>query len=385
MEMKSRITFTAFLFFCLSCAWAQTVSTVLTQEGSRFEGIAWGENGIIYTVDLISNKVFKLSINGDIQPIGPVFNGSLGGTMDKDNNFYFSEFREGNIIKFKPDDTYEIYASGLLGPSGILIDEVDSIMYVANWSGNSISKIDMTSDTPTPVTLASGGLIKGPDGLAFSPEGDIISANFNDNNIQRITTDGVVSNFTTIDASINSGYIVWVKDHYYTTGASESGEIYKITTDGEVSVLAGSIEPGFVDGDAASAKFSLPNGIATNSTQDSLIIAESNPFGRIRLISDLGAGTVSTSKIGLVESSISIQPNPTSDYLYLTLDLPQKESLSIHLLDSKGSQLDTILNQENASGKLEVSYHLSEKIVPGIYIVQVKTRDEMMSRKIVVK
>ena len=383
--MKSRITFTALLLCWMSCVWAQTVSTVLTNPGARFEGIAWGENGLIYTVDFASGKVFKLTLNGDIQQIGPAFNGALGGTMDKDQNFYFSEFNTGKIIKFKPDDTYETYASGLTGPTGILIDEVGKIMYVANWSGNSISKIDMTSATPSPVTLASGGRIKGPDGLAFSPEGDIISANFNDNNIQKITPDGEVSAFATIEASSNSGYIVWVKDHYYITGANGSADVYKITVDGEVSVFAGSGINGYADGDAATAKFIFPNGIATNAAQDSLILTESGTEGRIRLISDLGTDSVATSIIDLVASSISIQPNPTSDYLYLTLDLPQKNYLSIHLLDSKGSQLDTILNQENASGKIEVSYQLSERIVPGVYIVQIKTRNELLSRKIIVK
>lgn len=379
--MNVQLLLFAALLFLGPIGQAQEVSTILTKPSARFEGVTWGGNGRIYVVDFVSGEVFKIDVEGNRKRVGPLFSGALGGAMDKEHNFYFSEYGTGKIIKIKPDDTHEEYCSGLNGPTGILIDDDNQLMYISNYGSDKISKVDMSVANPTPQTFAISGLFAGPDGLCFSPEGDLISANFDDNRIQKITPEGQVMEFTRVSGSPNTGYITRIGDTYYSAGGN-GHDIYTISLDGVVSKFSGAGQAGYEDGAIASAKFTFPNGITANPTGDTLIITESSTAGRIRMITNLqGTTSISTP----APPKIHISPNPVSEFLHIEFTLSEKKQIAIHLLDLKGSTVDTILAPEKQQGLVDLSYQRNASLPKGIYIVDIEIAGEHVTRRVVLE
>lgn len=370
-----KLKFYTFIFLALSIGTlkAQTVSTILTQPGAQFEGITWGENGRIYALDFVTGEIYRITTTGDIRTVG-TFNGALGGTIDIAGNYYFSEFNTGNIIKIDTAENASVYAEGLIGPAGILIDETNQIMYVSNYTGNRISKIDMLAENPVPTTLASDGLINGPDGLVFSPEGDLISCNFNDNNIQRITPKGEVTKFTTLTGSQNSGYIVRRGDEYIVPGAY-TAYIYSISLDGTVRKFAGTGTAGYTDGTVAAAQFSFPNGIAISPTGDTLLITESTTDGRIRMVTDLEV--ISQILWPAIDSPIKISPNPSSDWLTIQFTLNEAQQLKIDLLDVNSAMLNTLYQAKQVSGVFQERIALPSHLQSGTYFIRIRAGDKV--------
>ena len=359
----------------------QVVSTLISQPGAQFEAITWAPNGNIFTLDFATGEVFKLDIEGNIEKMATL-NGALGGAVDAEGNFYCSEFNTGKVIKINNDNEAEVYAEGLFGPSGILIDTSNQIMYVANYAGNSISKINMLDTVRVADTLAIGGLINGPDGLVFDENGDIISANFNNNGVQRITPTGEVSSFTTIAGSPNSGYLVRKGPEFIITGAN-GNDIHTISADGTVSKLTGAGAVGYQDGSLMEAQFNFPNGIAISPSGDSILITESSTDGRIRLITGLNLVSNLAPSIGITELIIS--PNPASNHLTIQLNLRKEDSLSIRLMDSKGALIQSLFEGKTTAGPFNRSFALNTQLSPGLYILQLSLGSSSIHRQLIVQ
>ncbi|MEM9849497.1 MAG: SMP-30/gluconolactonase/LRE family protein [Bacteroidota bacterium] len=370
-----------FLIFTVFTLNAQTVSTVLVKPNAQFEGITWLPDGRIYVVDFATGEVFRITTTGVIERITRL-NGALGGAADSENNYYVSEFSTGNIIKIDPAENISVYARGLVGPAGILIDDAAEVMYVANYSGSSISSIDMQMENPTPTTLASGGRINGPDGLAFAPNGDLISCNFDDNNIQRITRAGVVSPFATLADSPNSGYIVRVGDRYIVTGAFDPN-IYSISLTGAVRAFRDTSLAGYADGDIQTAQFRFPNGITASPNGDTLLVTESTTAGQIRMITNLN-GTSSTDILQSVQS-LRIHPNPASEQVRIQLHLPERSDLQIQLLDLQSNVVDTFVMETTWQGDFEGTFNLPTQLSASIYFVQIRAGKELLHYTLLVK
>ena len=365
---------------------AQTVSTYWKQPGVRFEGVDWHEDGRIYTVDFAAGKVYKLQDSSLTQLPGSFANAG-GGVFDQAGNFYFSEYGADQVIKIGPNDSAEVYCQGFDGPTGLIIDELGETMYVASYDSNRISRVDMRLSSPFPTTLAQGGLIDGPDGLAFSPEGDLISANFDDNSIQRITLQGAVSQFAVVSSSANTGYLVRDDSTYYVAGAY-GPDVYRISLDGVVSVLAGSGIAGQVDGAADTARFRFPNGLALSPTGDTLLVTESHTGGLIRLITGLKAApdTIPTALPELLElTSFRISPNPGLDYLVVNFSLQSPTQVEMVLLDVQGKVVDTLLHKNFPVGAVEHIYLVPARLSRGTYILSVQTESQHLTRRVLLK
>lgn len=366
-----------------SILWAhgQTVSTFLEQSGSTFEAITWAPDGKIYVVDFVSGDVYRMDIGGNITNIGTL-SGALGGAVDHDGNFYCSEFNTGRIHKFDSDDNASIYASGLVGPAGILIDDANQIMYVANYSGNSIATIDMTAANPSPEILASGGLINGPDGLVFSSTGDLISANFNNNSVQRITPEGVVSQFAVLNGSSNSGYLVRRGNQYIITGAY-GPNLYQIDEDGNVSNFAGTGSPGSTDGNIDAAQFEFPNGIAISPSGDSLLVTHSTDAGLIRLITNLDG--ISDTRDLISASSLHLYPNPAQDRFSVSFENLEQQLISIQLLDTNGRVLDTLTKRQLLPGLFQEEFTINRQLPDGTYILRIEVEGLYWSHPLLIQ
>ncbi|SEL86829.1 Sugar lactone lactonase YvrE [Aquimarina amphilecti] len=280
--------------------------------------------GNVYVAGGNGHRIRKITSNGIVTTLAGSIEGSNDGT---DSNAQF------NL------------------PSGVALD-IQGNLYVADTQNRSVRKI-----TPTGVvsTLAGGtlGLDDGtgtdaefafPTGITIDTQGDLYTVD--GSRIRKITPTGVVTTIagsgagfedgTTATAKFNNpkGIAIDAQNNLYIAD-TQNHRIRKITPDGTVSTLAGSIQ-GFQDGSVTSATFNNPRGITIDS-QNNLYIADSDNH-KIRKITPNGivstiAGTTNGFADGNANESNFSQPNS------LAIDLDG----SLYIADQKNHRVRKIV------------------------------------------
>lgn len=207
---------------------------------------------------------------------------------DASGNIYIAEYTNRDIKKITPDGVVttiagstgvsgnhdDIGTAALFGgPDGLAIDAAGTTLYISDYDNNSIRKLNLvTGQVTTWVTEVYGAA-----GLSFDNAGNLIVAEQDANQIQKITPAGLVStiagdqNFpaqyadgTGANARFNSPTDVQVD--------ASTGDIYvadwlnntirKINSAGVVTTFAGNPTGGYSDGTGTAAHFNLPIGVA---------------------------------------------------------------------------------------------------------------------------
>jgi len=222
--------------------------------------------------------------------------------------------------------------SGFSDPFGVAVAE-DGTVYVSD-AGES-NRIRKIAPDGSVTTLAGGseGYADGvgpaasfntPSGLALGPGGNLFVADTANNRIRKITPDGHVS---TVAGDGTAGYLDGPAAKARFNGpiglaVSEGGDIYvadtyndvirMITTEGEVTTIAGAATPGYADGEQKSALFDTPCGIVI--VNNTLIVADTGN-DRLRRVS--AEGNVTTLPVQDLSSPIGLAVSH-DNYLYVT-------------------------------------------------------------------
>jgi len=242
-------------------------------------------------------KAHVTTIAGDGSPVlrdgkQPGFSDPFGVAVAKDGTIYVADAGESNRIrKISPDGSVTTLAGGSEG--------------YADGVGSSAS-------------------FNTPSALALGPRGDLFVADTGNNRIRKITPDGHVS---TVAGDGTAGYVDGPVAQAQFNGpiglaVSEGGDIYvadtyndvirMITTEGEVTTIAGAATPGFADGEQKSALFDTPCGIVI--VNNTLIVADTGN-DRLRRVS--AEGNVTTLPVQELSSPIGLAVSH-DNYLYVT-------------------------------------------------------------------
>ena len=218
---------------------------------------------------------------------------AFGIAVDNVDNIYVSYFDYPSIRKVTPQGTGTVLATvtsefrGLQQPAGLAVDAMGDI-YVAGYSSSSISKIlpnglvnNLSGMVGRP-GFANGALtvasFNDPYGVAVDVLGNIYVADTGNNMIRKISVEGIV---TTLAGSGVQGRAdgLGVSASFYSPTAlavDNSGNVYvadtnnnlirKVTSNGMVYTLAGTGAYGAINGNATTATFSLPAGIAVDKS-----------------------------------------------------------------------------------------------------------------------
>jgi sugar lactone lactonase YvrE len=224
--------------------------------------------------------------------------------------------------------------SGFSDPFGVAVAK-DGTVYVADaGESNRIRKISPDGNV---TTLAGGkeGFADGvgaaasfstPSALALGPGGNLFVADTGNNRIRKITPDGEVS---TVAGNGTAGYVDGAVATAQFNGpiglaVSEGGDVYvadtyndvirMVTTEGQVTTIAGAGVPGYADGEPKSALFDTPCGIVI--ANNTLIVADTGNH-RLRRVS--AEGNVTTLTVSGQDLSRPIGVTVSHDkYLYVT-------------------------------------------------------------------
>jgi len=232
-------------------------------------GIAIDATGNLYVTDTFHHRIRKITSKGEVS--------TLAGSEEG-----FSDGIGRNALFYRP--------------YGIAIDAVSNL-YVADTHNNLIRKVTPKGEVSTLAggngLLEDGGFADGvgsdarflrPSGIAIDAAGNLYVVDTHNNRIRKVTPNGEVSTLAGsvegfADGSgcctrfrIPAGIAIDAAGNLYVAD-SLNHRIRKVTPKGEVSTIAGS-EQGFSDGPGIAAKFSYPSGIAIDAAGN-LYVADS--------------------------------------------------------------------------------------------------------------
>src|ERR1044072_835665 len=222
--------------------------------------------------------------------------------------------------------------SGFSDPFGVAVAKDGTVYVAAAGDSNRIRKVSPDANV---TTLAGGkeGFADGagpsaafntPSALALGPSGDLFVADTGNNRIRKITPDGHV---TTVAGDGTAGYVDGPTAKAQFNGpiglaVSDGGDIYvadtyndvirMITTEGQVTTIAGAGTPGYADGEQKAALFDTPCGIVI--VNNTLIVADTGN-DKLRRVS--AEGNVTTLPVQDLSSPIGLAVSH-DNYLYVT-------------------------------------------------------------------
>jgi trimeric autotransporter adhesin len=235
------------------------------------EGLAIDSSGDLLVADTGNNAARRFRLGGNINTFGQLLGSPFGAAVDQSGNFYVTDeepsFPSENphVLKLEPDGTTSIIAG--TGPDG--------------YAGDGLQ--------------AAGAGINLPRGLAVDTTGNIYLADFGDNRVRIIDTQGVIqtiagngkplfsgdggpaiaAGINPVDVAVDSQGDVFVLDQ-------ANNRVRKIAPNGNISTVVGNGLPGYQGdgGPATAAELNLPTGIAIDQAGNLYIADEGNEVVR---------------------------------------------------------------------------------------------------------
>ncbi|PHN07361.1 NHL repeat-containing protein [Flavilitoribacter nigricans] len=207
--------------------------------------------------------------------------GVMGGSaFDSRGNFYMAHTFAGQILKIDDNGVmkmFEYAGPELSEPDGIFINAKDEI-FIADRKTGAVIRIlpDGTGDLVAVIEPGVRGLTGDDAGNLFA------SMNRENGAIIKITPDGQTSKFAQIPTFVPpdylppflswTGYLTYHRGDLYIAGTS-THRIYKIDAIGTVTVFAGSGTKLLPKGDALTAHFNRPIGLAFSADGKHLFVS----------------------------------------------------------------------------------------------------------------
>lgn len=324
---------------------AQAISSIFaTTFGSQPQQIVIDSAGYLYTSDLGSNNVSRITPTGQTQALGLTGASPFGIAIDSSGNVYTANYVVNSVTKLAPDGSSSspTWATTGTSPYGIVIDASGNV-YVTNQNQASVTKIapDGTANT----SFASTGA--GPSGIAIDSAGNLYTANQTDGTVTKIAPDGTSSGTAPgyVWATVGSGPdgIAVDSDGNVYTANSGANTVTKVAPDGNVAASwATQTNPRWVLVDSAGNLYASNTGSASiskfnTSTGDATILAPTgtSPLGMVLdaegnlYVANAGSNNITriggrvapappqtpsapTAEAGVESATVTIEPNPPS-------------------------------------------------------------------------
>ena len=259
--------------------------------------VAVGPDGNLYVADAFNHRICKIvrpAVEGGVWTVetlaGPStpgtagfqnqpgsaarFNFPFGIALDADGNVYVADAQNHRIRKITPAGAVSTYAgSGTAGdldsttPSSARFDTprdvcvIGTTVYVADAGNHRIREITSGGALASEVSTLAGSSAGALDG------------------------NGTAAQFNTPSGLATDGAVLYVADE-------QNHLIRKVTAAGDVTTVAGTVPPGFLNGKSNVAKFQAPTGL-TVAPDGNLIVAD-NENNRLRRIIIRNTEIVST-------------------------------------------------------------------------------------------
>jgi sugar lactone lactonase YvrE len=214
--------------------------------------------------------------------------------VDGEGSLYVTPNDSHEIVKITPDGNLHILWSSSTGetPWGIAVDAKGNIF--ATIFVSYILKIDAGGKVSTLAGSAESGDVDGqgavarfnwPFGIALDKDGNLYVADTFNHKIRKITPDGTVSTLAGSTQGFKDGIgtnaqfgspLDVATDGKGNVYVTDGNHIRKVTSDGQVSTVAGSSTPGYLDGTTANARFNELTGIVIDAAGNLFVCDQEN-------------------------------------------------------------------------------------------------------------
>ncbi|WP_235427147.1 SMP-30/gluconolactonase/LRE family protein [Cohnella kolymensis] len=176
---------------------------VFDKDGNLYmaSGGGPGVDGVILRVS--EQELKKGSFTSDkVETFAVDVDGANGLVFDRDGNLYVSGGATGNIYVITPDGERTVWASGISADrptQPIVVNGLafgrDGRLYIANTSSGEINRVSIKKDGTFGAVerFAKDPLLYGADGIAFGPNGDLYVAANERNAIVKVSHSGKVT------------------------------------------------------------------------------------------------------------------------------------------------------------------------------------------------
>ena len=393
---------------------------IATNAGFNPFDVAVDSNGNLFIADWGNNRIRKVDTNGIITTVAGSGNGqyaySFGGdggyatnavlscpggvAVDSRDNLFIVDQFNNRIRKVDTNGIITTVDTALNSPRAVAVDTGGNL-FIADYGYNRICKMDTNGIITTVAGNDNGGFSAGdggyatnaslswPEGVAVDSSGNLFIADFGDNRVRKVDTNGII---TTVAGNGNYGYSgdggaatnAEMTDAFGVAVDSsgnlfiadcENYRIRKVTKCGIITTVAGyGTQAFFGDGGyATSAGLSSPFGVALDSSGNLFIADHGN--ARIRKVQNNPQNNLST----LVLSNVTINNagnysvvvtnnygSVTSSIASLTVTLPGYNQISSQFL-SGGKMRLSFVGIAGGNYALDRSFNLS----PANWIPQV--------------
>jgi len=398
----------SFLFFVSLTSYSQINVSTLTDEFKGSGGLSLDENGNLYIGDFgdylgagdgdgLPNNVWKLDENLELTIYSTNFIKASGNDFDSSGVLYQSDLGTNSIYKIIDGIRTFVTSTGISIPIGLVFDSNDNF-FVCNCGSNTIRKV-----TPAGVSteFASGNIFYCPNGITIDENDNLYVSNFSDGNIIKITPEGETSILNFTPGGTTSGPSNGHLDYHQASNtlfiaSHGSNKIYYLNLDDpdNIQVLAGSGVRGNDDGDAATATFSRPNGVAVSLTGDSIYINSAIPTTNfpdqplnpqvIRLITGVQSA-LAIDKDKKKYNDLKSYPNPASSTFTIESNfLNDFSKLKLSIYTIQGNLFKEISDIRTLDKELKISFDVSD-YPPGVYNYVLSSKNELLFRGKIVK
>jgi hypothetical protein len=196
------------------------------------EGLAFNASGVLFVGNDGANSVNRVSASGFVSTFATNVTQPYGLGFDSKGNLYAAcqSSPVGRVRKITPQGSVTNFGPSISAPYGLAVDQADNV-YVASMGTSRIYKI-----APDGSSSYFGPPVNSPQGMAFDRKGNLFVA-ASSGTITKITPAGVGSSFAT---GLGSSLVGLAFDNEGNLFAAHyvSGTIWKLTTEGSVSILA---------------------------------------------------------------------------------------------------------------------------------------------------
>lgn len=366
-----------FFIFCMftTCLFGQITVTTLTSPISGSGGLSLDTDGNLYIGDFGDmlggpdtdgnpNNILKLDTDLNLSIFASGFIGASGNGFDSNGVLFQSDIRDNAIYKIINGVRTFVTSDGIVSPVGIVFDSNDNF-YVCNCGNGTIQKI-----TPGGIStvFASGSLFACPNGITVDEEDNLYVSNFSNTNIVKITPSGTATTIANTQVGDTNGHLDYDEISRNLYIASYAGQkIYSLNIDDpQIEVLVGTGVRGNTDGDADTATFSTPNGVAVSQTGDSIYVNCAVPLSGtiinpqvVRLISGV---TLSIEENARTKYQVKTYPSPATNEITIQATLPfhiSKVTLAIYDLQGKLMTEEKLTLDSNLNANIQISNLLS--------------------------
>ncbi len=392
LSIKKTIIFIGILFTIP--IYAQVMVETITGEFDGSGGLNMGRDGKLYVANFgesldngAGTEVWRVDYKNEGQPVlfAAGLNGASGNDFDSDGNLFQSSIAAGTVSKINPEGNVSFFASnGISCNVGINIDAEDNL-YVCNCCGSNGNTIRKVTKDGISSVFSSSSLFLCPNGITRDNDDNLYVSNFSNGNVVKIDPNGQASllgitpGISGVSAPSNGHIIYSEKESVLYVASHGSHQIYRLTLDGELTVLAGTGQRGNKDGSAGEATFSRPNGLALSVTEDTLFVNSSIP------VTDANGRPLNPSVIRMITglrgiTSLSITPTFNYSIYY------DSSSRRIKLSDLSlyHQNLEVTLYTQDGKNILkefvQVNIGNTEIVVPmnisdGLYFISVKSSE----------